>query len=149
MLDLVSLAMVGIVLVLAVSVFLVRWRRAYAVHKWCQLTLAALLAVTVTLFEIDVRFITDWQARAELSPYFERDRWNAVYTCLSVHLCFAIPTALLWFAVILQALRRFPRPPVPGRHSRHHVFWGRLAACGMVMTAVTGWLFYWLAFVAV
>jgi hypothetical protein len=27
-------------------------------------------------------------------------------------------------------------------------FWGRLASFGIVMTAVTGWLFYYLAFAA-
>ncbi len=149
MLDFVSLAMVAIVLVLAASILLVRRRHAYSVHKRCQLVLATLLAVTIVLFEIDVRFITNWQLRAEPSPYFERGTWNLVYDCLIIHLCFAIPTALLWFAVIVRALRRFPRPPVPGAHSRRHAQLGWLGAVGMALTALTGWLFYWLAFAAV
>jgi len=28
------------------------------------------------------------------------------------------------------------------------VFWARLAAGGMFLTALTGWVFFWLAFVA-
>jgi hypothetical protein len=32
-------------------------------------------------------------------------------------------------------------------HSRIHVPLARLAAADMVLTTITGWLFYWLAFV--
>ena len=58
------------------------------------------------------------------------------------------PTAVLWTVVIVQALRKFPRPPQPGQHSAAHKFWGWLAVIEMFMTAVTGWIFYYLAFVA-
>jgi putative membrane protein len=50
--------------------------------------------------------------------------------------------------VIIQGLRKFPRPPAPGVHSTSHKFWGWLAAISMSMTAITGWIFYYLAFVA-
>jgi hypothetical protein len=50
--------------------------------------------------------------------------------------------------VIVQALRKFPKPPQPGMHSSSHKFWGWLASIGMFLTAVTGWIFYYLAFVA-
>src|SRR5579863_724866 len=38
--------------------------------------------------------------------------------------------------------------PMSGPHSASHRFWGRLAALDMLCTAVSGWTFYWLAFVA-
>jgi uncharacterized membrane protein YozB (DUF420 family) len=67
---------------------------------------------------------------------------------LIVHLSFAVPTLVLWTIVVVQALRKFSRPPLPGPHSRWHTRWAMFAAVGMVLTAITGWLFYWLAFVA-
>jgi hypothetical protein len=42
----------------------------------------------------------------------------------------------------------FPCPPAPGPHSPWHIRWAKVAAIDMLMTAITGWLFYWLAFVA-
>jgi uncharacterized membrane protein YozB (DUF420 family) len=70
-----------------------------------------------------------------------------VWYSLYVHLIFALTTVLLWPVVIILALRNFPNPPHPSQHSRIHVPLARLAATDMVMTAVTGWIFYWLAFV--
>jgi hypothetical protein len=66
---------------------------------------------------------------------------------LYVHLFFAVTTVVLWPAVIFLALRSFPNPPRPALHSRIHVLLARLAAVDMMLTAVTGWVFYWLAFV--
>jgi cytochrome b subunit of formate dehydrogenase len=67
---------------------------------------------------------------------------------LWVHLFFAIPTAVLWIFVIVQALRKFDDPPLPNAYSAQHKFWGWIAAIEMTLTAVTGWAFYYLAFVA-
>jgi hypothetical protein len=144
MLDVVFLAMFAVLPLLAWSIYTVRRTRNYALHKRMQLTLGTLLLVAVTLFELDMQFVTDWEEHARSSPYF--DTW--VKPVLWVHLFFAVPTALLWVAVIVRALRRFPNPPGPGPHSREHVFWGWFAAIETMLTAVTGWLFYWLAFVA-
>ncbi len=149
MLDFVFVAMFGIIAVMGVSIYLVRYRRLYELHKWIQLVTAVVLLVAVTAFEIDLRFVTkDWEKLAEPSPYYEPGTWNAVWYTLVIHLCFAVPTPFLWIFVIVQALRKFPRPTMPGQHSRQHIFWARLAAVGMLCTAVTGWVFYWLAFVA-
>ena len=45
------------------------------------------------------------------SPYCHGDEWSPVWYSLCVHLCFAVPTPLLWIYVIVSALRRFPSPP--------------------------------------
>jgi hypothetical protein len=71
-----------------------------------------------------------------------------VTIALTIHLFFAVPTLLLWIVVVVRALKYFPCPPRPGAHSEAHKLMGWLATVGMVMTAVTGWGFYWLAFVA-
>jgi hypothetical protein len=143
MLDVVFIAMFAVVPLLAWSIYLVRNRRNYQLHKQVQLTLGLLLLVAVTLFELDMRFFTTWESGALVSPYYA---W--VKPALGIHLFFAIPTAVLWLMVVIRALRRFPSPPTPGPHSRSHTFWGWLAAFETLMTAVTGWTFYWLAFVA-
>jgi hypothetical protein len=113
-------------------------------HKRLQVTLGLVLLVAVTLFEVDMQLITDWEQRAAPSPYFKT--W--VYPSLYVHLFFAVPTAFLWIYVIVQALRRFSNPPLPGEHSRTHIRWAWIAAIEMALTALTGWVFYWLAFAA-
>jgi putative membrane protein len=148
MLDFVSLALIAILALLAISIYLVKVRRRYSVHKRLQLGLGATLAVAVMLFELDIRFVTDWQARAASSPYFAPGRCNIVWSCLVLHLICAVPTLLLWCWLIAQAWRRFPRPPGPCAYSRLHARLGWLASLGMLLTALTGWLFYWLAFVA-
>lgn len=148
MLDVVALAMVALLPALGFSIYLVKFRRRYALHKRIQLTLAAALLTTVALFEADMR-IHGWRDRAAASPYSGNDgSLDWVTTALSVHLFFAVSTALLWIVVVLRALRNFPNPPQPGPHSAWHRLFATLAAIDLVCTAVTGWVFYWLAFVA-
>jgi uncharacterized membrane protein YozB (DUF420 family) len=142
--DLLVVSMLFVVLVLGWSVFQARYRRRFQLHKRVQLTLAAVLLVTVALFEIDIR-LHGWQSRAAGAIGGEPPMvvWYALY----VHLVCALSTVVLWPVVIFLALRHFPNPPRPGPHSRVHVPLARLAAVDMVLTAVTGWVFYWLAFV--
>ncbi len=148
MLDVVALALVVLLPAMGAAIVLARWYRAYRWHKRVQLTLGIVLLVTVAAFEADMR-INGWRARAEASPFSSHDGstdWVAL--SLGVHLCFAVTTALLWIVVIARALRQFPNPPLPGSHSRWHRRFGYAAAIDMVLTALTGWTFYWLAFVA-
>jgi uncharacterized membrane protein YozB (DUF420 family) len=144
MLDVVFLALFALVPLMCLGIYLVKFRKQYLLHKRIQLSLAAVLAVTVLLFELDVRF-HPWRLRAEASPYFENGLVNLL---LWIHLPFAISTAVLWAYVVVQALRKIPHPPGPCSYSPQHIFWARLAAVDMLATAVTGWAFYYLAFIA-
>ena len=67
---------------------------------------------------------------------------------LGIHLVFAVSTLVLWVWVVWEALARFPSPPVPGSHGARHKVMARLAAADLLLTAITGSVFYWLAFVA-
>lgn len=145
MLDVVFLAMFAVMPVLIWSIWLVKYRQRYTLHKRIQLALAAVLAVAVTGFELDMR-INGWQHRAVESPYFHNG--GLVFVVLYVHLFFAITTTALWIIVIVRALRGFPVPAAPSPHSSSHLVWAKLAALDMGLTAFTGWIFYWLAFVA-
>jgi len=130
------------------SIYRVRRWRDYQTHRRTQLSLGILLLVAVSIFELDIR-LHGWADRAAPSRFWRPGRWNDwVDYSLVLHLACAIPAALLWAWVIFQALRCFPNPPKPGEHSGSHRIWGRLAGIEMILTSVTGWLFYWLAFVA-
>ena len=150
MLDVVFVAMFVVVPLLAASVYLVKYRRQHALHKKLQLVMASVLLVAVLLFELDIR-LNGWEERAGPSPFFDRaHKWSSpAGVSLLIHLSFAVPTLVLWVVVVVRALRNFSQPPAPGLHSRWHARWGMVAAAGMLLTAVTGWVFYWLAFVAV
>lgn len=148
MLDVVFLAMFLVIPLLTWSVWLVKYRRRYDWHKRVQLTLASVLAVTVLLFELDMR-LNGWRARARPSPYYGSGALtDTVSLALGVHLLFAVSTAVVWTIVVAKALRNFPRTPAPGPHSAWHRRWAKIAAIDMLLTAITGWIFYWLAFVA-
>ncbi|NOZ38793.1 MAG: DUF420 domain-containing protein [Planctomycetes bacterium] len=144
MLDVVFVAMFVVIAVMGWSIFQVRVRNRYALHKWVQLGLAAVLFIAVAAFEIEMR-VYGWEARAagELEGSADPVVWKALYT----HLVFAISSAVLWPVVIFRAWRQFPVPPAPNHHSRSHIFWARLAAIDMLLTSITGWVFYVMAFV--
>jgi uncharacterized membrane protein YozB (DUF420 family) len=143
-LDLLFLAMLGVVVVLGWSIYQVKYRRRYALHKRVQVILGIVLLAAVAVFEVDIQ-VHGWQDRAagQVGGAVAPVVVNALY----VHLFFAISSVVLWPMVIVRGLRNFPDPPRPGAHSAWHKRWGRIAAIDMVLTSVTGWVFYWLAFV--
>ena len=148
MVDVVFLAMFAVLPILGWSIWEVKFNHRYTLHKRVQVTLGIVLALAVTAFEIEMR-VVGWRERAEPSPYYNADDpMSPVFLALWVHLFFAIPTAVLWVAVIVQALRKFPNPPGPCAYSDRHIRWARLAAIELTLTALTGWIFYWIAFVA-
>jgi putative membrane protein len=144
MLDAVCTGMIVVMLALIWSIRQARVHRNFQLHKRAQLALAVLLAIVITAFEVDIR-VNGWQHRAAGSVDGEPSQ--AVYTALAIHLFFALTTVLLWIVVIVRGLRRFPHPPAPNEHSAFHRRFGWIAAIDMLLTTVTGWVFYVLAFV--
>jgi len=144
MIDVVCVVMLGVVMVLCWSIYQVKVRRRFWVHKWTQITLGVALLVVVILFEVDIR-LHGWEARA--AGKVGGQPAAAVIWALYVHLFFAISSVILWPATIALAVWNFGEPPKPGRHSRVHIPLARTAAADMVLTTLTGWAFYWLAFV--
>jgi putative membrane protein len=145
MLDFVALAMLGVTLVLAYSIYQIRVKKRPHRHRNIQIGTAIVLTLALIGFEVDVRFISPWRELAELSPYYasgQVDRW------LMIHLVFAIPSPFVWGYVIVMGLRRFKTGFNQGTYNRTHRILGRIAAAFMFLTAITGWIFYYLAFVA-
>ncbi len=145
MLDVIFLTMFAMVVGIAISVYLVRVKRKFVLHRNLQIGLASFLLLVIIGFEVDIRFFTNWKDLAAESPYFDS---GAVYRSLGIHLCFAIPCFFVWVYVIWRAIKKFPPNLQPSEHSRGHILWGRIAAILMLLTAVTGCTFYWIAFVA-
>ena len=144
MMDVVVVAMVVVLPVLAWSCYQVKSRKAYKLHRSVQLVLAAVLGVAVVLFEVEIRFLVDWRENAEPSPHYD----TLVFPALWVHLFFAVSTSLLWIATVVHALRHTPKPPGPSEASRSHANLAWASVFGMFGTAITGWVFYWIAFAA-
>lgn len=142
MLDLVAIAMVAILPLLILAVRSAQLGQ-YARHKNIMIGLSCLLLVAVIAFEIEMRLV-GWRHLAELSPYYD----SVLFWALGVHLIFSSTAALSLATTVWVALKKFPSPPVPGEHSAQHRKTGKLAALSLAGTAVTGWIFYWLAFVA-
>lgn len=141
MLDFVTVAMVIVLPILTWSIYTVRIKKNYERHKLIQVATSIVLLIAVAAFEIDIR-INGWRHLAEPSPYLE----TILYPFLVVHLVCAISTTIIWGYTIISAVRKMPRPSslVAGKHK---VF-GIISASLMYMTAITGWIFYWMAFVA-
>jgi uncharacterized membrane protein YozB (DUF420 family) len=143
MMDVVALSMLVVIPLLLFSSYSVKLRSQYILHKRIQMFLGITLLIVVVLFEVDVR-INGWRHNAEESPFYG----TPLNIVLAVHLLFAVSTTLLWIATFTGALRNIPSPPGPSKFSPRHRRLAHWAVKGMVGTGVTGWLFYWLAFVS-
>jgi uncharacterized membrane protein YozB (DUF420 family) len=129
--------------ILILSWLVVRYRRQYRFHMWLQSVMGGVLGVVILTFEIEIR-LYGWRHLAAPSPYY--DDW--VLPALVLHLIFAIPALLFWVLTIFGAFKNYGRSPRPSRYSIIHKKTGRLAMVLMGGTGATGWLFYWLAFIA-
>ncbi len=143
MLDVVAVAMIVVIPTMAWSIYLVKYKQKYALHKKIQLGLGIGLLIAVLLFEVDMR-LNGWRQYAEPSPYYG----NWLTPVLWIHLVVAVSTTILWIYTIIAAVRRFVKPVQPNEYSPTHRRVAKAAAMGMLFTAVTGWVFYWMAFVA-
>lgn len=142
-LDIIAIGMLAVVPILLWSVKLVRKDKDYESHRKIQTSLTALLAVLVVCFEVELKMV-DWRNGAKLSPYYD----TFVKPVLSIHLFFAISTALLWAVTFLSAWKFFSKPAAPNKFSKKHRILGRLTVIDTTCTGITGWIFYYLAFIA-
>lgn len=152
MLDAVVCALVLVVPWLFFSIYTVKVKRNYGRHKNLQLALAVVLMLAVAGFEVDMQFIHGgWENIVNKNPETPRrspDEMTAIQTTLSVHLCFAVTTPVLWVVTIGLALKRFPSPAAPSAHSGLHKKLGWLSTVDLTLTSLTGLVFYYMAFVA-
>ncbi|MBS0265620.1 MAG: DUF420 domain-containing protein [Planctomycetes bacterium] len=148
MLDVVVCALVIVVPALLYSLFAVKVRRQYQLHKALQVTLGIVLLAAVGLFELDMRLHggIDTILAKRVRPLTTSEK-EAFYQLLYVHLFFAVSTVFLWGTTLVLAWRRIPSPPGPCAHSRQHKILGWLSAADITLTSVTGLLVYYYGFV--
>jgi putative membrane protein len=143
MLDLVAVAMIAILPVVVIGVQMARRQKQFARHRSIMLTMSLILGVAVILFEVEMRMV-GWRHLAEPSPYFD----TYVPPALAIHLVCSVSTVITIIATIWNALRHFPTLPTPNHHSPLHKILGKISAIGLFLTSITGWIFYYLAFIA-
>jgi hypothetical protein len=149
MLDAVVVALVLVVPVLVFSLYSVKIRKQYTLHRNLQLALAVTLLAAVAAFEVDLHLVQGgWQNVVRKGPPVTDEQLNFIRTVLRVHLIFAASTPFLWALTIGLALRFMPKPPAPSSHSRLHKTLGWVSTVDLVMTSVTGLIFYYIAFVS-
>lgn len=139
LIDFVVLAMTIIIPIMLLSMFLVRYKKNYMAHRNIQITLGIVLGITIIFFELDIR-LNGWKHLAEVSPYYD----TLVFPSLFIHLAFAIPTLILWIITIIGAIKT----PIRLQKMNFHKIMGRSSVFFLIATTVTGWVFFWLAFVA-
>ncbi len=142
MLDFVVVAMAAVLPLLWYSIRQARTHKNYSYHKKLQSVLGVVLGAAILAFELDMR-IWGWRHLAEPSPYYD----SFVFPALVIHLCFAIPTLFLWTYTIYAALRHSIEKSVNKARIQHRKL-GPISAYFMFGTTVTGWIFYYLSFIA-
>ncbi|HNC95757.1 MAG TPA: DUF420 domain-containing protein [Myxococcota bacterium] len=134
LIDLVVLSLVVVVPLLGLSWWKVR-QKAWLFHRNLMLGLSGVLAVAVTLFELDLK------AHGGIFELTRESRFagtDFLYASIYIHTFFSISTAMLWLSLIVVSLRRFASPPAPNTFSRMHRIWGRIAMIDMLLTGITG-----------
>lgn len=152
MLDFVVTALVLIVPALLFSIYQVKYRQNFKLHRAMQLTLGIVLLVAVVAFEVDTQLIHGgWQNivnKDSSAPRLDEEGLQFVRKVLWVHLIFAVTTPFLWATTIILALKNFSNPPIPGPHSSLHKKLAWASTIDITLTSVTGLVFYYFAFIA-
>lgn len=152
MLDFVVCALLVIVPVLAASICLVKFGGRYNQHRVLQTVLCGVLLLAVGAFEVDLQIVHGgWENVVKKSYSDEVLLARRIHTAqpwLWLHLVFAVSTPILWVITIVLAWKNFASPPAPGAHSRVHRRLGWISTIDVTLTAITGLIFYWVAFVA-
>ncbi|MCH8829108.1 MAG: DUF420 domain-containing protein [Planctomycetes bacterium] len=150
MLDVVVCALMLVVPTLIYSLYLVKVKRKFLLHRNIQVTLGVVLLITVLAFEVDLQLVHGGWENVVNKPgektRLQGDELETVRRLLWVHLLFAISTPFFWTVTIVLALKRFPSPPIPGAHSVLHKRLGWISAIDITLTSVTGLTFYFFAF---
>lgn len=149
MLDVVVCALVLVVPTLVYSIYVVKFRAKFVVHRNIQLALAVVLLLAVTAFEVDMQWLQGgWKnVVAKRAIPLTAEQLSGVQSVLWIHLVFAISSPLLWATTIFHALKRIPNPPAPSNASKLHKLLGWASTVDLTLTSVTGLWFYYFAFV--
>lgn len=139
--DLVSLALLLVVPLLLWSVYLVKSKKDYKKHRFIQIILSISILLVLVVFEVDIR-LNGWRQHAEASPFIN----SGLLPFLYFHVTIACTATVLWTWALINGLMKFKTPPRPGVNSARHKKLGWAAVIFMLLTSITGWTFFILAF---
>ncbi len=142
--DLLIIILTLILPILSYSIYVVKVKQNYRLHKKLQIFISILLLITILVFEVDVR-LNGWIHLAKKSPYYNTILWPVLY----IHLILAISVTILWILVFTRAIRRIKLPPdLDHKEIKFHKKFASLASIGLYLATLTGILFYYFAFLA-
>ncbi len=134
--DIVMVASAALPFLLFIAIRFAKKER-YDLHKWSQIILFTVVNLLVIALEMDIRF-------GGLDKVIEQSRYygsNTLATIFVIHLFFAVSSTLLWLWLIIISVRRYPV------HFRFpHKKYGLIVFADVIMTTITGWILYALAF---
>ena len=135
--SLVDLIILSLIVIVPLMVYSYNFTKKgqYSNHKYIQIGLAAILTFTIILFEIDM---SEHGGIVEMSRGGIFENTMLLYASIYIHLFFSVSTSIIWPALILISLLKFPNPPRPARFSKFHKFWGKTGMLFMLLTAITG-----------
>ncbi len=139
--DILCISLFIIIPTLIYSIYSVKIKRNYKIHKILQILISTMLAISIIIFEIDIR-IRGWKDLIYESKYYNTILWPIFY----IHLFCAISTTVIWTIIFWQALHKFPFIPQPNEHSIFHKKFAPWATIGLIGTSITGITFYYVAF---
>jgi putative membrane protein len=142
LMDLVVLSFLFILPMLVIS-----WRAArtsnYSKHRTIQLSLVLLLAVAVSLFEVDLKMSGGIFELTAASSYAGTRLLNSL---IYGHTLVAIGSTLVWVPLVIVSLRKFSNPPVTNAFGPTHRFWGRVGMLLMMASGLSAIPLYYLGF---
>jgi len=112
-------------------------------HRMIQLIISTALLIVILIFEVEVR-TNGWIDNARPSPHYE----TILFPVLWLHILCAVATVALWAVTLIGAIKHLGRPPLPHQtHSTKHKRLGKYSSMSLWLTAITGTIFYYLAFI--
>ncbi len=143
LIDLIVVATVAAVPLLAYSIHLARQRKIL-LHRRLQLTLTVVFILATIALEIDIRMAGGMRHFSQGGRF---EGTALLQWTLYVHLTIAAANAFFWVILPIWSHRAHIRGELPGPRSRKHRALGRVAAVLCILTAGTGVQLYILGFV--
>ena len=142
LMDIVVLAFLVILPLLIVSWWSARAAN-YKRHRRMQISLALLLAVVVTMFEVDLKLSGGIFALTSESIYAGTSLLNGL---IYGHMLLAIGSTLVWVPLVIISMLKFPNPPVSNAFGPVHRFWGRAGMLLMMASGLSAVPLYYVGF---
>ena len=112
-------------------------------HKKVQITLAVVLLIAVILFEVEIRL-----ANGIVNIIGEEKYTNLFRIVLYIHIFFSVTTTIIWSILIFKACKLYTPQGFPDHYTATHKKLGWTGALDLLLTTLTGFLVYYLGFIA-